>query len=137
MLYKRTLCMVFAGLIALCCLGTPSKAIYTAEQDLKTELPAPRATDYFRVNVPEKELFTADTGFYLETGETVTIQANYSPASASVDFGLIAPDSLFYPLRASNGSFKGAIQINERGEYILAIRNNSSGMISVSGSVTY
>ena len=67
----------------------------------------------------------------------MTIEANYSPWSASVDFGLIAPDGLFYPVRGQNGSINKTIEIVERGNYIFAIRNNSSVEISVSGYVKY
>lgn len=61
----------------------------------------------------------------------------YSPFSASVDFGLIAPDGLFYGLNTTTGSFDNAIEVNQRGYYTLAVRNNSSGKIHVSGHVNY
>ena len=67
----------------------------------------------------------------------MTIEANYSPWSASVDFGLIAPDGLFYPVRGQNGSINKTIEIVERGNYTFAILNNSSVEISVSGYVKY
>lgn len=137
MYIKKTLCTVFACLIALGCLNVPARAACAEEQVSKIEALAPRASGRFSLDIPGNEIFATDKSFLLETGETVTIEANYSPASASVDFGLIAPDGLFYPLRASNGSFKGSIQVNERGDYALAIRNNSSNTISVSGSVNY
>ena len=73
----------------------------------------------------------------MDVGETVTIDATYSPRSASVDFGLIAPDGLFYPVRGQNGSINKTIEIVERGNYTFAIRNNSNVNISVSGYVKY
>ena len=73
----------------------------------------------------------------MEIGETVTINAVYTPRSASVDFGLIAPDGLFYPFRAENGSFNKTIEVDQRGYYTLAVRNNSAINVSVSGFVTY
>ena len=73
----------------------------------------------------------------MEIGETVNINAVYSPRSASVDFGLIAPDGLFYPFRAENGRFDKTIEVDQRGYYTLAIRNNSNFDIYVSGIVTY
>jgi len=62
---------------------------------------------------------------------------SYSPFSASVDFGVIAPDGLFYGLNTTTGSFDKAIKVNQRGHYYFAVRNNSSETISVSGYVNY
>ena len=96
-----------------------------------------RASGRFSLDVPGNVMFEADRSFSLDAGESVTIEANYSPWSASVDFGLIAPDGLFYPVRAQNGSIDKTIDIIERGNYTFAIRNNSSVEISVSGFVNY
>ena len=76
-------------------------------------------------------------GFSLAAGEVVTIKATYTPFNASVDFGLIAPDGLFYGLSGSNGSFDEGIQVNQNGVYRLAIRNRSSVAVDVSGYVNY
>ena len=96
-----------------------------------------RASGRFSLDVPGNVMFEADSSFPLNAGETVTIEANYSPWSASVDFGLIAPDGLFYPVRGQNGSINKTIEIVERGNYTFAILNNSSVEISVSGFVKY
>lgn len=77
----------------------------------------------------------SSTSFPMEYGETVTITASYSPASASVDFGLIDSDGVFYPVRGSNGSINQTIRIDLRGTYTFAVRNNSSYKVSVSGFV--
>ena len=87
--------------------------------------------------LPGETLAVTSSDFPLEVGETVTINAVYSPQSASVDFGLIAPDGLFYPFRAESGRFNETIKVGQRGSYTLAIRNNSSYDISVSGFVVY
>ena len=79
----------------------------------------------------------ASSSFPLEVGEIVTIKATYSPFSASVEFGLIAPDGLFYGLNANDGSFDEAIEVNQRGSYTLAVRNNSAETVWVSGVVNY
>ena len=96
-----------------------------------------RASGQFSTNIPGNTYFTANKSFSLDAGESVTIEANYSPWYASVDFGLIAPDGLFYPVRAQNGSINKTIEVVERGNYTFAIRNNSSVEISVSGFVRY
>lgn len=67
----------------------------------------------------------------------MTIKASYSPFSASVDFGLIEPDGTFLFVNVTDGSVDQEIEIERRGQYTLAIRNNSSKEISVSGFVNY
>ena len=89
------------------------------------------------IEVPGNSAVKAGNSFPLEVGEVVTIKATYSPFSASVDFGVIAPDGLFYGLNTTTGSFDKAIKVSQRGHYYFAIRNNSSETISVSGYVNY
>ena len=55
-----------------------------------------RATGRFTIDVPANTLRQANTSFPLDPGEIVTIKASYSPFSANVDFGLIAPNGRFY-----------------------------------------
>lgn len=50
------------------------------------------------------------------------INAVYSPQTASVDFGLIAPDGLFYGLNTTTGSFDKAIKVSQRGRYYFAVK---------------
>lgn len=95
------------------------------------------ATGSFDTDVPANTTVKAKRSFPLEVGEVVTIKATYSPFSASVDFGLIAPDNLFYGLNTKNGSFDEEIEVTQRGNYVLAVRNNSSQTIHVSGHVNY
>lgn len=78
-------------------------------------------------------MLRVDDSFLLEGGETVTIFA----FSASAVFGLVDSDGIFHYLRASNGTFDKTIKIEERGNYIFAVRNNSSSSVSVSGFVNY
>ena len=60
-----------------------------------------------------------------------------SPKTASVDFGLIAPNGRFYHMAGKDGSINQTINLDMRGEYYLAIRNNSSNTVSVYGFVNY
>ena len=50
---------------------------------------------------------------------------------------MIAPDGYFYYIQVKNGSINKAIEVDERGYYTLAIRNNSSHEITVKGFVYY
>ena len=74
---------------------------------------------------------------YMEADETVTINCSYSPASTSVDFGLLDSNNVFHYVNVTNGSVNQTIRISSRGYYSVAIRNNSSRSISVTGYVNY
>ena len=61
----------------------------------------------------------------------------YTPRDASVKFGYIGPDGLFYYLRGSNGTIDKGIRVGLRGTYTLAIKNESDVTVSVWGTVNY
>lgn len=134
---RRLLCMVFSCAIAVSFFCSDVKAADVDVEICEVQSGIERASGRFSVDIPGGTLAVTSSDFPLESGETVTINAVYSPESASVDFGLIAPDGLFYPFRAENGSFNETIKVGQRGRYTLAIRNNSDADIEVSGFVTY
>ncbi len=74
--------------------------------------------------------------FLTERG-IITINCSYSPSSASVDFGVIAPDGYFYFLNVEGGSINQSIKVSQGGRYAVAIRNNSSNTINVAGFADY
>ena len=117
------------------CFGVSAVAAETTPYD--DNFLVVRAMGKFDMEVPANSAVKANSSFPLEVGEVVTIKATYSPFSASVDFGVIAPDGLFYGLNTTTGSFDKAIKVSQRGHYYLAVRNNSSETISVSGYVNY
>lgn len=67
----------------------------------------------------------------------MTINCSYSPASANMDFGVIAPGGYFYFLSVKEGSINRSIVVSQQGSYSLAIRNNISHIVTVVGFVTY
>ncbi len=110
--------------------------IYAIVQDMTAV--TTRASVNFEVDLEENSISVMrNVKFPLEAGETVTINASYSPFSASVDFGLIAPDGYFYYINVKNGSINKTIRVDERGNYMLAVRNNSDDTVSVVGYVNY
>ena len=132
---KKFFCLMLALVVVVSCFGVSAVAAEVAPYD--DDFLTVRATGKFDMEVPANSAVKADSSFPLEVGEVVTIKATYSPFSASVDFGLIAPDGLFYGLNTTTGSFDKAIKVSQRGHYYLAVRNNSSEKISVSGYVNY
>ena len=125
----------FALVFLLLCFAMPAKAMPVELQDAEPAIL--RASGGFSTTVPANMLKTAGSSFPLEIGESITINAHYSPSSASVDFGFIAPDGLFYPVHASGGYINVTIDVTQHGYYTFAIRNNSSSSISVFGIVNY
>lgn len=135
MTLKKYFCLVFTCIAIFSCVSAPAVAADIVEQE--TEITERRATGKFDFEISAKTLRKASSSFPMEYGETITITASYSPASASVDFGLIDSDGTFYPVRASDGSINQTISIDRRGTYTFAVRNNSSYKVSVSGFVNY
>ena len=124
---KRIICMVLACIVIA---GTISVSAGAAEvkiiapENTTDNLINPLATGSFSMSIPAKSQSLANSSFPLAAGETVTIKASYSPFSASVDFGLVAPDGTFYYFNITNGSIDKTIQVDESGKYTLQIRNN-------------
>lgn len=132
---RHFLCTVLTVAVLVSCLGGNVAA--AKEVNNVAELISVYASGRFSMEVAAKTTIKANTSFPLEIGEVVTIKASYSPFNASVDFGLIAPDGLFYGLNTTTGSFDKPIKVTQRGYYTLAVRNNSSDVIHVSGYVNY
>ena len=140
MLHRRLICMVLSCMLLVGSIAVPAYAVQsknTSDERLVNNSVNPRATVSFNIVIPAKSQSRANSSFPLAAGETVTIKACYAPFSASVDFGLIAPDGTFYYFRATNVSIDKTIQVPESGEYILQIRNNASFQVEVSGFVNY
>ena len=126
---KRVFSVVMALVVMVCCFAMNAAAL--GESNRGEETYTVYATGRFHMEVPANTTVKAESSFPLEVGEIVTIKASYSPFSASVDFGLIAPDGYFYSLNTNDGSFDNAIEVNQRGHYYLAVRNNSAVTIDV------
>lgn len=131
---KRIMCALLTLAVMVSCLPA---SVCAAEVNSHKTFSVTRATGQFSMEIPGETTVKAATSFPLVAGETVAINAVYTPQSASVDFGLLAPDGLFHPVNTTDGSFDETIRVNEKGNYTLVIRNNSSYTISVSGYVTY
>lgn len=106
---KRIFCMVMVSVMMISCFSVSAAAMGSDVEPAETN--AVYASGRFSMDVPANTTVRANSSFPLEVGEIVTIKATYSPFTASVDFGLIAPDGLFYGLNTNTGSFDKAIEV--------------------------
>ncbi len=137
---NRFLCVALACLLVVGLLGVSVDAAEietTIPESNMMSLTVSRATGSFNMTIPAKTKLSANTSFPLAAGETVTIKASYSPFSANVDFGLIAPNGMFYYFNITDGSIDKTIRVSESGKYTLQIRNNSNFEVDVAGFVNY
>ena len=134
---KRALGVALACAVMVNCFCLPVTAANTQAEPAAFSIDMQRASGKFSMTVPANKLRRANSSFSLDAGEVVTINASYAPSSASVDFGLIDSDNVFHFVTATNGSVNQGIEIEKRGQYTLAVRNNSSSEIEVSGFVSY
>lgn len=132
---KKIICLLLVLVAVVSCFGVSAVAAETVPYN--DNFLVVRATGKFNMEVPANSTVRADSSFPLEVGEVVTIKATYTPFDASVDFGVIAPDGLFYGLNTTTGVFDEAIEVSQRGHYYFAVRNNSAEVIHVSGYVNY
>jgi len=95
------------------------------------------ATGSIRFDVQANSLAISRTTMPLEVGETVVINAAYTPSSANIRIGIVDSDDQFYYVTISGGNVDVEITISERGNYRLAVYNLSSSLISMSGYVNY
>lgn len=137
---KRLLCMVLVSVLLVGTLIFPASAAEASTSptmSFSDSVGVPRATNSFSMSIPARTKAIANMSFPLMAGETVTIKASYAPFSASVDFGLIAPDGKFYYFNITNGSIDKTIKISKSGTYTLQVRNNSGSEVKVAGFVNY
>lgn len=140
MCLKRFFCVVLVCMLIVGLVGMPVGATeleYTTSENDVLNFMVSRATGSFNMAIPAKTKLSASTSFPLAAGETVTIKASYSPFSASVDFGLIAPNGVYYYFNVTDGSIDKTIQVPESGDYTLQIRNNATVEVEVAGFVNY
>lgn len=133
MAFKKFGVLVLSCLLALSCFSIPvSAAEFPGENSTIM-----RATGRINYTVAAKTAIPINVTVYLNRGETVHYDCTYSPKSASVDFGFIAPDGRFYFQNNTDGSIDQSIEVTQAGEYTLAIRNNESYAVTVTGTVRY
>ena len=133
---RNRVCLMLVCIWLLC--FTSAEAIDTsATVERETIDSVMRASGSFNMTIDAYGKRKSDTTLPMEARETVRIYATYSPDDVSVDFGLIDSDGIYHYINVTNGIIDETIVIEERGNYTLAIRNNSVEKIQVSGFVKY
>ena len=130
---NRTICVLLTLAAVLCCVSPAAMAAHGSEEDTIGVY----ATSTIRFDVQPNTFAQSSTTIPLDVGDTVVIKAAYTPFSADVDVGIIDTNGTFYYVEVVGGSIDITIDITLRGNYRIAIRNNSSNLISVSGHVNY
>ncbi len=138
---RKIFCLALVFVSIMGCLVTNAGAyedVATDNRDLvEKEAVIMRASGSFNMSIGAYKRTVADKELPLEAGETVRIYATYSPDEASLDFGLIDPGGVFHYINVKTGCIDETIEIPERGNYTLAIRNNSGQTVQISGFVKY
>lgn len=96
-----------------------------------------RITGSINGEIPAHQAYGKDGAISLVPSQIITFNCSYSPSSVSMDFGVIAPDGYYYYINTRGGSINQSIAVSQRGDYIVAIRNNSSQTVRVVGFVDY
>lgn len=107
------------------------------EDFMRNQLSVTRATSRIEWTLAPNSGGRTDTAYPMERDELVTINCTYSPRTADIDFGLLAPNGSFYSLKGEDGSFRKTIRIEESGSYYFAVRNNSNYAVEILGYVYY
>ena len=111
---KRALGVALACAVMVNCFCLPVTAANTQAEPAAFSIDMQRASGKFSMTVSANKLRRANSSFSLDAGEVV-----------------------FHFVTATNGSVNQGIEIEKRGQYTLAVRNNSSSEIEVSGFVSY
>ena len=133
MKFRKTVCALLVLAAIICCVSPTALA---ADRNAATPI-QPFSTGNFSLTVPAGTIIDSNSTLPLDDGDTVVIRATFTPPSASVDFGIIAPNGQFYYVNVTGGVADITIHITRRGNYTFAICNNSSSPISVSGYINY
>lgn len=130
---KQLVSALLACMLLLSCSFVPATAAEVSDSGIVIS----RVSGRLNHSLPENGITLITQPFTLDKGDTIEYDCTYTPKSASVDFGYIAPNGLFYFLNSTSGNINKSIEVNQAGQYTLAIRNNASYAVTVTGTVRY
>lgn len=130
---KRVWSILLACALAFGCVVLPVSAAEIPESSLVIS----RVSGRLNHNIPANTIVRLTNEVSIDKGETVSYNCTYTPKSASVDFGYIDSNGVFHYLNCTSGSIEKSFELARAGQYTLAIRNNASYAVTVTGTVRY
>lgn len=130
---KRIWSILLACAIAFSMVILPANAAEPPESSYVIS----RVSGRLNHKIPAKTTAYLTDEVSLDKGELITYNCTYTPESASMDFGLLDSSNVFHYLNCTGGSFSKSIKVDTPGQYTLAIRNNESYAVTVTGTVKY
>lgn len=116
---------------------SPLEIIDPALISINNDWSLTRATSRIQWTVPALGSMKLGTRYQLEADDIVTINCTYSPMTADIQFGLIAPNGTFYSTSGSDGNINKAIRVADTGSYYFAVHNNTDKPVEILGYVYY
>lgn len=132
---RRFAATLLAFMLLLSCSFIPAAAAEVSSADIVTIMP--RVTGRLNHSISANTITYIGQPISLDKGETITYDCTYTPKSASLDFGYVASDGLFYSINCTTGSINKSIKMDKAGQYTLAICNNESYPVTVTGTINY
>ncbi len=130
---KRLWSVLLACVLTVSCTVLPANAVGPSDAPPAVS----RVSGQLNHRISANETVYLTREFFMDKGERITYTCVYTPKSASVDFGYVDADGFFHKINSTNGSIDETIEIEELGQYRLAIRNNDSRAVTVTGTVKY
>lgn len=130
---KRLWSVLLACVLTVSCTVLPANAVGPSDAPPAVS----RVSGQLNHRISANETVYLTREFFMDKGERITYTCVYTPKSASVDFGYVDADGVFHKVNCTNGSIDETIEIEELGQYRLAIRNNDSRAVTVTGTVKY
>lgn len=98
---------------------------------------APYSVGRFSLEADAETLVRSNNTFELEKGAEVKISGVFTPTSAELNVGILdSSTGTFYSQRATDGKIDVTITVLKRGDYYLAVRNNSDDIVSITGFIS-
>lgn len=131
--FKRLWSALLAFVLAFSCFAVPVSAAEIPDSSTPILRVSERVS--FRISANTISLLSSDVS--LAAGDIIKFDCTYTPTSASVDFGYVDSNQVFHYLNCTSGSIDKSFKVSKSGQYTLAVRNNESYSVTVTGMVKY
>lgn len=135
MRHKRLAAVLLTCVLLFSCSFIPAAA---AEEEIPVSNSAiSQVSGRLNHSLPANRVTPITQALYFDKGDIISFVCSYTPKSASLDFGYINSDNVFRYLNCTSGNIDKSIELDVAGQYTLAIRNNESYAVIVTGTVKY